>query len=70
MATLLILEPILHSELPACVRVRVVDRSVLKLNRMRLEAPVVERSEGQGGGGKCRPYRPANEGSGRSKDGT
>ena len=42
-----------HTELLACVRVRVVDRSVLKLIRMWLEAPVVERSAepGQGGGG-------------------
>lgn len=39
-----------HSQLLACVRVRVVDRSVLKLIRMWLEAPVVERSKGQGGG--------------------
>jgi RNA-directed DNA polymerase len=39
-----------HAQLLACVRMRVVDRSVLRLIRMWLEAPVVERSEGQGGG--------------------
>ncbi len=39
-----------HCQLLACVRARIVDRSVLKLIRMWLEAPVVERSEGQGGG--------------------
>ena len=39
-----------HSQLMACVRARVVDRSVLQMIRMWLEAPVVERSEGQGGG--------------------
>ena len=39
-----------HTELLACVRVRVVDRSVLQLIRMWLEAPVMERSGGQGGG--------------------
>lgn len=39
-----------HSQLLACVRMRVVDRSVLQLIRMWLEAPIVERSEGQGGG--------------------
>ncbi len=38
-----------HSQLMACVRMRVVDRSVLQLIRMWLEAPVVERSGGQGG---------------------
>ena len=39
-----------HSQLLACVRMRVVDRSVLQLIRMWLEAPVVEQGEGQGGG--------------------
>ena len=38
-----------HAQLLACLRARVVDRSVLKLIRMWLEALVVERSEGQGG---------------------
>jgi len=41
-----------HSQLLACLRARVVDRSVLQLIRMGLEAPVVERSEEQGGGSK------------------
>jgi RNA-directed DNA polymerase len=40
-----------HSQLMACVRVRVVDRAVLGLIRMWLEAPVVEREKGAGGGG-------------------
>ena len=39
-----------HAQLLACLCARVVDRSVLQLIRMWLEAPVVERSEGQGGG--------------------
>jgi len=52
-----------HSQLLACVRVRVVDRSVLKLIRMWLEAPVVERSEGQGGGGRwSRPKKGTPQG--------
>jgi RNA-directed DNA polymerase len=39
-----------HAQLLACLRMRVVDRSVLKMIRMWLEAPVVERSGEQGGG--------------------
>jgi RNA-directed DNA polymerase len=39
-----------HSQLRACLRAGIVDRSVLKLIRMWLEAPVVEGSGEQGGG--------------------
>lgn len=42
-----------HSQLMACLRMRIVDRSVLTLIRMWLEAPVVERSGGQGGGSQA-----------------
>ena len=45
-------DSIAHSQLMACLRMRVVDRSVLKMIRMWLEAPVEEGSEGQGGGSK------------------
>ena len=52
-----------HSQLLACLRMRVVDRSVLRLLRMWLEAPVVERSEEQGGGGKwSRPKKGTPQG--------
>ena len=37
-----------HDKLMACVRMRVVDKSVLKLLRMWLKAPVSERPEGGG----------------------
>ena len=39
-----------HDKLMACVRLRVVDRSVLNLIRMWLEAVVVEDRQGPGGG--------------------
>jgi RNA-directed DNA polymerase len=52
-----------HSQLLACVRMRVVDRSVLQLIRMWLEAPIVERSEEQGGGSKwSRPKKGTPQG--------
>src|SRR4030081_694301 len=52
-----------HSQLLACVRMRVVDRSVLTLILMWLDALVVERSEGQGGGSKwSRPKKGTPQG--------
>jgi RNA-directed DNA polymerase len=52
-----------HSQLLACLRARVVDRSVLQLIRMWLEALVVERNEGQGGGSKwSRPKKGTPQG--------
>ena len=52
-----------HSQLLACVRMRVVDRSVLQLIRMWLEAPVVERSEEPGGGNQwSRPKKGTPQG--------
>ena len=52
-----------HSQLLACLRMRVVDRSVLTLIRMWLEAPVVERSEGRGGSSKwSRPKKGTPQG--------
>jgi RNA-directed DNA polymerase len=41
-----------HEQLMACIRMRVVDRSVLKLIRQWLEVPVVEPGSGKGGTGK------------------
>lgn len=41
-----------HERLMACVRMRVVDRSVLKLISMWLRAPVVEGLPARGGGGE------------------
>src|SRR5262252_7365155 len=52
-----------HSQLLACLRMRIVDRSVLKLIRMWLEAPVMERSEGQGASSKwSRPRKGTPQG--------
>jgi RNA-directed DNA polymerase len=42
-----------HAELLACVRARIADRTVLKMIRMWLQAPVVEPPEEKGGAGKC-----------------
>ena len=41
-----------HERLMACVRMRVADRTVLKLISMWLKAPVVESMQGRGGGGE------------------
>lgn len=45
-----------HDKLMACLRMRISDRQVLKLIRMWLETPVVER-ERRGGGGSHRAWR-------------
>ena len=41
-----------HAELLACVRARIADRTVLRMIRMWLQAPVVEPPEEKGGAGK------------------
>ena len=52
-----------HDKLMACVRMRVVDRSVLKLIRMWLETPVVEpASQGSGPGKWNRPQQGTPQG--------
>jgi len=52
-----------HSQLMACLRMRVVDRSVLRLIRMWLEAPVVEEKKGQDGGSQwSRPKKGTPQG--------
>jgi RNA-directed DNA polymerase len=52
-----------HSQLQACLRMRIVDRTVLKMIRMWLEAPVVEESKGRGGGSQwSRPKKGTPQG--------
>jgi RNA-directed DNA polymerase len=52
-------DSITHEKLLACVRMRVVDRSVLRLIRQWLEAPVVE---GGGGGGGAEKWSRSRKG--------
>ncbi len=52
-----------HANLMACLRARIADRSVLKLIRMWLEAPVVEpKGAGEGGGGMRRSRKGTPQG--------
>lgn len=52
-----------HDKLMACVRMRITDKSVLKLIRMWLRAPVVEPPQGEGKkGSKTRPTQGTPQG--------
>jgi RNA-directed DNA polymerase len=52
-----------HTQLQACLRMRIVDRSVLKMIRMWLEALIVEERKGQGGGSQwSRPEKGTPQG--------
>ncbi len=52
-----------HNKLMACLRMRIVDRSVLKLIRMWLKAPVVEnKGKGKGKGKKSHPKKGTPQG--------
>lgn len=51
-----------HEKLMACLSMRIADRSVLKLIRMWLRAPIVEPSGGSGGSRKIHPRRGTPQG--------
>jgi RNA-directed DNA polymerase len=57
-----------HEQLLACVRMRVVDRSVLRLIRLWLETPLVE-AESKGGGGGTKVSRSEKGNSAERGDG-